>query len=89
MQRTKPLSIEEDLETSSGSGTSISSATCVRLYNGAGAATTIAISASVGASASYTFTLPSGAVEFIEKLPTDIIWAAAASIKASKVGLTN
>jgi hypothetical protein len=89
MQITKPLSIESDLATSSGSGTSISSATCVRLYNGAGAATTIAISAAVGASASYTFTLASGSVEFVQKLPTDIIWASAASIKATKVGFTN
>lgn len=89
MQRTKPLSIEEDLATSSGSGTSISSATCVRLYNAAGAATTVALSTSVGSSASYTFTLPANAVEFVEKSSTDILWAAAASVKASKVGLTN
>ena len=89
MHVTKPLSVETDLATSSGSGTSISSATCVRLYNGAGAATTIAISASVGASASYTFTLPSNAVEFIQKLPTEIIWASASTIKVTKVGFTN
>jgi hypothetical protein len=89
MQVTKPLSIETDLATSSGAGTSILSATCVRLYNGAGAATTIVISDSVGASASYSFTLPAGSVEFVQKLPTDIIWASASSIKVTKVGFTN
>lgn len=90
MQVTKPLSIETDLANSSGSGTSISSATCVRLYNSAGTATTVAISSSVGESASYLFTMPPYSVEFLQKLSTEIVWASSSStIKATKVGFTN
>lgn len=89
MQRTKILGSEEALSTSAGAASSISQATCVRLYNGSGGPATVSISTSVGAGTTFAITMPNAAVEFLEKLPTDVIFASSASVKAAKVGFTN
>lgn len=89
MQRTRLLSNQTALGTTSGVASSISSATCVRLYNGSGSAATVSLTSSVGAADTSTFTMPDSTVEFLEKLPTDVIWASSASVLASKVGFTN
>lgn len=89
MQRTKIIATEVALATSAGAASSISEATCVRLYNGSGAAATVSISTAVGAATTNTFTMATDSVEFLQKAPTDVIFASSASVKAAKVGLTN
>lgn len=89
MQRTKLIATEVAMPTSAGSASSISEATCVRLYNSAGAASTVSISTFVGAATTSSFTMPAGHVEFLQKSSTDVIFASSASVLAAKVGLTN
>jgi hypothetical protein len=88
MQRTKIFESEIDAPTSSGLATSVSNATCVRLHNNTSGIVTVGVSTSVGAATTNYFSMPGNTVEFLEKLPTDVIWTSSA-IKASKVGFTN
>lgn len=89
MQRTKIIATEVAMPTTAGAASSISEATCVRLYNGSGGAATVSISTSVGAGTTNTFTMSAGSVEFLQKASTDVIFASSASVLAAKVGLTN
>ena len=88
MQRTKIIETEVSTGASAGAATSIGNATCVRLHNNTGGVATVGVSTIVGAATTSYFSMPSNSVEFLEKLPTDVIWSSPA-IKASKVGLTN
>jgi hypothetical protein len=88
MQRTRIIETESATPTIAGSASSITNATCVRLHNDTSGIATIAISTSVGAATTNYFSMPGNSVEFLEKLPTDVIWTTPA-IKASKVGFTN
>lgn len=89
MQRTKIIATEVAMPTTAGAASSISEATCVRLYNGSGAAATVSISTAVGAASTNTFTMATGSVEFLQKSSTDVIFASSGSVLAAKVGLTN
>jgi hypothetical protein len=89
MQRTKIIATEVAMPTNAGSASSISEATCVRLYNGSGAAATVSISTFVGAATTTKFTMATGSIEFLQKSSTDVIFASSASILAAKVGFTN
>jgi len=89
MQRTKIIGTEVGIPTTAGAASSISEATCVRIYNSSTGAETVSISTSVGAAATLSFTVPASSVEFLQKLSTDVIFASSSSVKASKVGLTN
>jgi hypothetical protein len=89
MQRTKIIANEVAMPTTAGAASSISEATCVRLFNGSGASATVSISTVVGAALTSTFTMPDQSVEFLQKASTDVIFASSASVKATKVGLTN
>ena len=88
MQRTKIFETEETTGASVGAATSISNATCVRLHNDTASVVTVGLSTSVGAATTNYFSMPGYTVEFLEKLPTDVIWTSL-SIKANKVGFTN
>jgi hypothetical protein len=88
MQRTKIIESEVSTGISAGAATSITNATCVRLHNNTAGVVTVGVSTIVGAATTNYFSIPSNSVEFLEKLPTDVIWTSSA-IKASKVGLTN
>ena len=88
MQVTKIIETEVTTATSAGSATSISSATCVRLYNSQNAAVTVGINTQVGAATTAFFTMPTGSIEFVQKQGSDVIWTSAA-IKANKVAFTN
>jgi hypothetical protein len=88
MQRTKIFESEVNTGTSAGAATSITNATCVRLHNVTSGIVTVGVSTAVGAATTNYFSMPGNSVEFLEKLPTDVIWTSAA-IKASKVGFTN
>jgi hypothetical protein len=88
MQRTKIIETEVSTGITAGAATSIGSATCVRLHNNTAGIVTVGVSTSVGAATTNYFSMPVGYVEFLEKLPTDVLWTSSA-IKAAKVGLTN
>lgn len=72
----KPLSVETDL----ASGTTVSSASVVRLYNSGTAAHLI-----VNNTTGNSFTMPAGSVSFMVKSPLDEITAANSDVKAVSV----
>lgn len=88
MQRTRLINSIVTTATSAGAATSINSATCVRLFNNTAGIVTVSISTSVGAATTLSFSMPSYGVEFLEKLPTDVIFTSSA-IQANQVGFTN
>ena len=88
MQRTKIIETEVSTGSTAGAATSIGSATCVRIHNDTAGVITVGGSTIVGAATTNYFTMPGNSVEFLEKLPTDVIWTSS-SIKAAKVGFTN
>ena len=88
MQRTRIIETEVVTGTTVGSATSINSSTCVRLHNNTTGIVTVGVATQVGASSALEFTMPGNSVEFLEKLPTEVIYSTS-SIKASKVGFTN
>lgn len=88
MQRTKIIETEVSTGATAGAATSIGSATCVRIHNNTAGVITVGVSTIVGAATTNYFTMPANSVEFLEKLPTDVIWTSS-SIKAAKVGFTN
>jgi hypothetical protein len=88
MQRTKIIETEVSTGATAGAATSIGNATCVRIHNDTAGAITVGVSTIVGAATTNYFTMPGNSVEFLEKLPTDVIWTSS-SIKAAKVGFTN
>lgn len=88
MQRTKVLATEASTPVSAGTASSIGSASCVRLHNNTSGVATVGVSTIVGAGSTVYFSMPANTVEFLEKLPTDVLWTTPA-IVASKVGFTN
>jgi hypothetical protein len=88
MQRTKIIESEVSTGASAGAATSIGSASCVRLHNNTSGIVTVGVSTQVGAATTVFFSMPGNSVEFLEKLPSDVIWTSS-EIKASKVGFTN
>lgn len=88
MQRTKIIETAVQTATNAGSATSISASTCVRLFNNTAGVSTVNISSSVGSATTLSFAMPANSVEFIEKLPTDVIFTSVA-IQANQVGFTN
>jgi hypothetical protein len=88
MQRTKVIESEVSTSASAGAATSIGSASCVRLHNNTSGIVTVGVSTQVGAATTVFFSMPGNSVEFLEKLPSDVIWTSS-EIKASKVGFTN
>lgn len=88
MQRTKIIETEVSTGATAGAATSIGSATCVRIHNNTAGIITVGVSTIVGAATTNYFTMPANSVEFLEKLPTDVIWTSS-TIKAAKVGFTN
>ena len=88
MTITKIIVTEETTPTAVGSATSVSDATCIRLFNTTGGDVIIGINTIVGAATTSFFSMPTKSVEFLQKLPTDVIWTSS-EIKANKVAFTN
>ena len=88
MQRTKIIESEVSTGSTAGGATSIGSASCVRLHNNTSGIVTVGVSTFVGAATTSYFSMPGNSVEFLEKLPSEVLWTST-SIKASKVGFTN
>jgi hypothetical protein len=88
MPITKIVSTEVNTGANAGAATSISDASCVRLYNNTVGVVTVGVSTQVGAASTNFFTMPAGSVEFLQKAPSEVIWSSSA-IKANKVAFTN
>jgi len=88
MPITKIIETQVDTGTNAGTATSISNASCVRLYNNTAGIVTVGINTLVGAASTNYFAVGSGSVEFLQKNASDVIWTSAA-IKANKVAFTN
>jgi len=87
-QLLKLIATQETTGTTAGAATSISEATCVRLYNSDASEVTVGVSTLVGAATTNYFIMNTKQTEFLQKKSTDVIWTSAA-IKANKVGFTN
>jgi hypothetical protein len=88
MTITKIVTTQETTGTNAGAATSISGATCVRLYNITSGIVTVGVSTVVGAASTNYFSMPASSIEFLSKLPTDVIWSSS-EIRANKVAFTN
>jgi hypothetical protein len=88
MEITKIITSEVGTAITAGFATSISDATCVRLFNNQAGVVTVGINTVVGSATTNFFTMPGSSVEFLQKTSTDVIWTSV-SIKANKVAFTN
>ena len=88
MEITKIITTEVSTPTTAGTASSISDATCVRLFNNQTDIVTVGINTLVGAATTNFFAMPGSSVEFLQKTSTDVIWTSAV-IKANKVAFTN
>lgn len=87
---TRMVGKEVAAPTTVGTAVSVSEARLVRVYNGAGSSTFVAVSTHRSDIVGYgSITVPDGAVEYIEKDYTDVLWAGDANVKFSKVGFTH
>ena len=76
--------------TDAANASTFGSATVVRLCNNGGTARLVSVIDEVGGSTTIgTFTMPGNTVEFVEKKPTEAIFAANASVLGSSVGYAN
>ncbi len=80
----KVKSTEAAAPTGSGTATTVSSATLVRAVN-SGSTLRLVTVEEAGGTDKGTFSMPGGTVEYIEKEPTDKIFAAHAEILLAKV----
>ena len=81
----KVKTTEAAAPTGSGTASNVSSATCVRAVNSGTTARLVTVELAGGTDIG-TFTMPGGTVEYIEKDPTDKIFAAHAEILLAAVG---
>jgi hypothetical protein len=89
MQITKIIDTQVDTPTTQETATTLNSATCIRLFNDSTHnVVTVSLASSVGAATSISFSIGKSSTEFLQKLPTDVIYTSH-SIKANKVGFTN
>ena len=72
--------------TSSGTGSNVSSATCVRVFNSGTTVRLVTVEVAGGTDIG-TLSVAGGATEYLEKDPTDKIFAAHAEILLSAVAL--
>ena len=83
----KPLGVGAAAPTGSGTGSNVSSAKCVMCVNTAAAGTNYLVTVQTASAAATlgTFTLIGGSVQYVEKDPTDEIFAANAAVKLTPV----
>ena len=88
--RTLIKASEIDCPTTTGAATSFSSATLVRLVNTATSADyDVTVVETQSGTVIGTFTMLRSTVEFLEKNPTECVFAENASVRGAKVGFTN
>ena len=89
MSRTLILGAEAACPTTTGTATSFTQASAVRLVNTDSSAHLVTVVETQSGTVKGSFTLPASAVETLEKNYTHCVWAANAGVKGAKVGLTN
>ena len=88
--RTLVLGAEAALPTTTGTASSFTEASVVRLVNtDTAAAHLVSVVETQSGSAVGSFTMPANSVEFLEKQYAYCIFAADAAVKGAKVGFTN
>jgi len=89
MSRTLILSAEEACPTTTGTATSFTQASAVRLVNTDSSAHVVSVVETQSGSGIGSFTMPATSVEVLEKGYTHCVFASNAAVKGAKVGLTN
>ncbi len=89
MSRTLVLGAEIVCPTTTGTATSFSEASAVRLVNTDSSAHLVTVVETQSGTVKGSFTLPASAVETLEKQYSHCVFAANAGVKGAKVGLTN
>ena len=89
MSRTLILGAEAACPTTTGTATSFSEASAVRLVNTDSSAHVVSVVETQSGTGIGSFTLPASAVETLEKKYTHCVFAANAGVKGAKVGFTN
>ena len=87
--RTLILGAEIALPTTTGTATSFTEASVVRLINNDTSAHLVSVVETQSGTAVGSFTMPAGSVEFLEKQYTYCIFAANANVRGTKVGFTH
>ena len=88
--RIKVLGAESALPTTTGTATSFTSATVVRLVNTASSADyVVTVVETQSGSVIGSFTLLRSQSQLLEKLPSHCVYAANAAVLGAKVGFTN
>ena len=86
--RTLVAGAEAALPTTTGTGTSFSEATVVRLINNSGTARLVTVVEERGGTVVGSFTMPGNTVEFLQKRSAHCIFAGANTVLGAKVGFT-
>ena len=88
MSRTLLLGSESALPITTGTATSFSEASAVRLVNNSTTAYVVTVVETQNGSVIGSMTMPGNSVEIIQKQYTHCVYAEDASIRGAKVGLT-
>ena len=86
--RTLVLGAEAALPTTTGTATSFTEASVVRLINNDTSAHLVTVVETQSGSTVGSFTMPGGSVEFLEKQYAYCVWSASANVRGTKVGFT-
>ena len=86
--RTLVLGTEAALPTTTGTATSFTEASVVRLINDDTSAHLVTVVETQSGSTVGSFTMPGGSVEFLEKQYAYCVWSASANVRGTKVGFT-
>jgi uncharacterized cupredoxin-like copper-binding protein len=86
---TKLLADEINLPITTGTATSFSSATVVRLVNTDTSARIVTVVETQSGTGIGSMTMPGGTVELLVKAPSHCVYANSALVKGAKVGFTN
>ena len=88
MARTLLLADEINLPTTTGTATSFSNATVVRLVNNSASAALVTVVETQSGTGIGSMTMPPNSVEYLEKQPSYCVFASADTVKGAKVGFT-
>jgi len=89
MTRTLVTGTEAACGVDAANASTFGSATVVRLVNTTSTARVVTVATAVGGTTVGTFTLLGNTVEFVDKKPTQAIFAAHASVLGTSVGYAN
>jgi uncharacterized cupredoxin-like copper-binding protein len=88
MARTLLLADEINLPITTGTATSFTNATVVRLVNNSTSAALVTVVETQSGNGIGSMTMPPNSVEYLEKQPSYCVFASATTVKGAKVGFT-